>query len=238
MASDNQASTNRRLSRRDHQIIEHVVLHRMGVMETTHKLFFQEQQLSAVCKVVQRLSDEDWLRRFPLIYPTRYFVPGKRAAQAFGLPSCRTHPLGPQSLPTEYAMLLYVAQGRTLQRLTADQLRQQYPWYDLAWTFAPHCVRSCESQKVLELLRIDLGGPADHVARKCRADIRVRRDCRDFNELLKRDGFRLVVISATTEKAAAIQLALHAHRWPARLRFHLVVIPQLLPLLPRCSDAT
>jgi hypothetical protein len=168
----------------------------------------------------------------------QYFVPGKRAVQTFGLPAGRAQPLGPQSLPTEYAVLLYATKTTGLKRLHADEIRQQHDWYEALWTLAPHCLRILDAEPILELLRIDLGGPADHVARKCRADIDARIQCSDFEELLKRDLFRLVVISATTEKAAAIQLALQGHLWPAGLRFHLAVIPELLPLLPRCSDAT
>ncbi len=231
-------TTPRRLSARDRRIIDHVVRYRIGVMETMHRLFFADQELGAVCKVVQRLCDEEWLRRYPLIYPMKYFVPGKRTAQAFGLPIGRTHPLGPQSLPTEYAVLLYATQATGLLRLHSDEIQQRFDWYDASWTLAPHCLRSVKSQPILELLRIDLGGPADYVARKCLADIQLRQQRREFEDFVKRELFRLVVISATTEKAAAIQQALHGHLWPAGLRIHLAVIPELLPLLPRCSDAT
>ena len=238
MSKKNKPSPLRRLSKRDRRIIEHVVRYRLGVMETTHRLFFEQQELSAVCKVVGRLCDDQWLRRYPLIYPTQYLTPGKRTAQAFGLPAGRTQPLGPQSLPTEYAVLLYAAGAKGLKRLLPEEIHQQFGWYDLAWSLAPHCRRHVDGKPLLELLRIDLGGPADHVARKCRSDIELRSTCREFESLVKREAFRLVVISATTEKAAAIQLALRNHLWPAGLKFHLAVIPQLLPLLPRCSDAT
>lgn len=228
----------RRLSRRDRGIIEDVARYRLSVMETIHRRFFAKQELSAACKVVQRLCDETWLKRYPLIYPTQYFVPGKRAANALGLPANRTYPLGPQSLPTDYAVLQYTAKSSGLNRLLKEELLTEFPWYDPVWALAPHCRRVVNDTTQLELVRVDLGGPADHVARKCHADIKSRLRLREFTQLLKAESFRLVVISATTEKAAAIQLALKGHLWPAQMRFHLVVIPELLPLLPRCTDAT
>jgi hypothetical protein len=228
----------RRLSGRDQDIIEHVARYRLSVLKTIQRHFFPKQELSAVCKVVQPLCDEKWLARYPLIYPTQYFVPGKRAANALGLPANRTHPLGPQSLPTDYAVLQYAAKSSAVNRLLKEELLAEFPWYDPVWALAPHCRRVVNDTTQLELVRVDLGGPADHVARKCLADIKARLRVREFTELLKAESFRLVVISATTEKAAAIQLALKGHLWPAQMRFHLVVIPELLPLLPRCTDAT
>jgi len=228
----------RRISGRDWEIVEHVARYRLSVLETIRRLFFDEQELSAVCKVVQRLGEEDWLRRYPLVYPTQYVVPGKRAANTLGLPLNRTHPLGPQSLPTDYTVLKYAAESPGIRRLLKEELIAAHPWCEPAWTLAPHCLRSDGGADVLELIRVDLGGPPNLNARKCHTDVKSRQRCPEFEQLLKTDAFRLVVISATTEKAAAIQLAVKGHLWPDKLRFHLVVIPELLPLLPRCIDAT
>jgi hypothetical protein len=42
--------------------------------------------------------------------------------------------------------------------------------------------------------------------------------------------FRLVIVTATTEKVTAIQRALTNHLWPPGLLLHFTVVPQLLSL--------
>ena len=83
---------------------------------------------------------------------------------------------------------------------------------------------------MLELVRVDLGGPADHVARKCVADLNERYRLREFSRLVAQHHFRLVVITATREKAAAVRQALERHDLFPGLPVHLPVVPQLLSL--------
>jgi len=40
---------------------------------------------------------------------------------------------------------------------------------------SPHCLDESRDPAVVELIRVDLGGKSDHVARKCHADIQLRR---------------------------------------------------------------
>ena len=56
----------------------------------------------------------------------------------------------------------------------------------------------------LELIRDDLGGAADHVVRKCTHDIERHFTLTPFQQLLRTQQFRLVVITGTAPKAAAI----------------------------------
>jgi hypothetical protein len=227
----------RRFSDRDRGIIEFTARYRIATKEVLHRLFFDENEPNAVTKVVQRLCDEHWLRKYPLVYPSQYLIPGKRTAQALGLPNARTLPLGPQSLPTEFAILQYATDDAEVGRLTPDELVVLHPWFRDEWLTATHCLRRSDQMQIVELLRVDLGGPADHVARKCHADIQARTTLPQFETLVNDSLFRVVVVTATTDKAASIQLALQGHLWPAGLRFHFAVVPQLLPLLPRCFHA-
>lgn len=227
----------RRFSDRDRGIIEHTARYRLTTKEVLHRLFFDENEPNAVTKVVQRLCDEQWLRKYPLIYPSQYLIPGKRTAQALGLPSARTLPLGPQSLPTEFAILQYATDDAGVCRLTPGELVQLHSWYRHEWLIANHCLRRSDETRIIELMRVDLGGPADHVARKCHANIQTRTTLPQFETLVNESLFRVVVVTATTDKASSIQLALQGHLWPAGLRFHFAVVPQLLPLLPRCFNA-
>jgi hypothetical protein len=223
-----------RLSDRDRQIVEQVVRDRIGTNEAIQKRFFAGAHASSVTRATARLRAAGWLSAFPLIYPSKYFVPGKLAASAYGLSMGRTYPLGPQALPSEYAVLEYTAANADrIKRLTTEELLARVPWYRPEWTLAPHCERLGGETSTLELLRVDLGGPADHIARKCRKDITLRQRVPEFSELVRRGEFSLVLITGSTGKAAAIQSALDQHHWPERLSFRIAAFLSLIPLLPR-----
>ena len=158
--------------------------------------------------------------------------------QSFGVPTARSLPLGPQALPTEYAILQYATSAENVERLKRREVSARFDWYQDEWTAAAHCVRATDRTHVLELVRVDLGGPADHVARKCVADFETRSQSPRFQHAVEQSLFRLVIATATADKAAATQLSLHGHLWPDGISFHLAVIPELLPLLPGGCDAT
>lgn len=229
-----------RLSDRDRLILDHVARYRVTVNEVLHSLFFPEQQPNAVTKVTSRLCQAECLRRFPLYHPRTYFTLGPKAAQLLGQSMHRTLPLGPQSLPTEFAVLAYATMGRTVhERLTTRELSTRWPWInEPAFLASPYCLDCTRSPDILELLRVDLGGKSDHVARKCASDIQQRRGSKAFEQLVKRSGFRLVVITGTTEKAASIRDSLDQHVWPNGLELHLAVVPELLQLTARISHGS
>ena len=221
---------------RDRQIIDHVARFRITTNEVLHQLFFKDQQHNAVTKVTARLCRAEFLRKFPLYHPRTYFTLGPQAAKQLGAPFQRTLPLGPQSLPTEYAALVYAAGKSHHRRLTTQELEQFVPWLYGPFAEFPYCWDESSDPPALELLRVDLGGKPDYVARKCEADIEVRRPLSEFDDWVRQLRFRLVVITGTTEKAALIQAALEAHVWPDGLSIRLVVVPDLLHLTARISD--
>lgn len=230
---DNDRSIRIRLTTRDREIVEHVVRNRISTNEVIQRQFFDGAHATSVTRATARLCASGWLSAYPLIYPTKYYIPGKLAASAYGLPIGRTYPLGPQSLPTEYALLEYVAaNAQHISRLTSDDIQSRLPWYAAEWLLAPHCERSLAERRTLELVRVDLGGPADHIARKCRRDIGQRHKAVEFAELISRQEFSLVIVTGSTQKAAAIQSALEEHRWPEQLTFRIAVFVSLIPLLP------
>lgn len=221
---------------RDRQIIDHVHRHRITTNEVLHKLFFTDQQHNAVTKVTARLCRAEFLRKFPLYHPRTYFTLGPQAARQLGAPLQRTLPLGPQSLPTEYAALVYASGKPHLRRLTTQELEQLVPWLYGPFADFPYCWDESTDPTVLELLRVDLGGRPDYVARKCEADMEVRRPLSGFEEWIRHGRFRLVVITGTTEKAALIRSAIEGHVWPDGLSIRLVVVSDLLHLTARISD--
>lgn len=207
---------------------------RISTNEVIQRRFFDSTHASNVTRTTARLCDGGWLASFPLIYPTKYFVPGKRTASAYGLPVARTYPLGPQSLPTEYALLEYTtASSDQTKRVGFDEVQRVAPWYRVEWTMAPHCLRIDDKAATLEFIRVDLGGPPDHVARKCCRDIAARNAAPEFAAFVAKRSFSVVLITGSTGKAAAIQSALDQHHWPAGLTFRLAVFVSLIPLLPR-----
>ena len=226
-----------RASQRDRKIIDHVARYRISTNEVLHKFFFERRQPNAVSKVTARLCRAKLLARFTLCHPRSYLTLGPLAAQQLGIPLHRTYPLGPQSLPTEYAVLAYCSFASTPRvRLTLSELRQRCPWMPSPLLDFPYCLAPALDTPVLELIRVDLGGKPDHVARKCGADIQVRRPMPEFEQLVREGLFRLVIITGTTEKATAIRAALDEHIWPAGLQLHLAVVSNLLLLLGSTND--
>ena len=223
---------------RDRQIVDHVARYRITTNEVLHKLFFGGRRPNSVCKVSARLCRAEWLCKFPLYHPRLYFTLGRLAAKRLGIPIHRTLPLGPQALPTDFATLTYAVGKPQHRRLTTDELSQHCPWLAGPLAEFPYCFDEVLELPLLELIRVDLGGKPDYIARKCDADFQARRSLPEFDRFVWQGHFRLVVITGTTEKASLIQNALQQHVWPDGLSFHLAVVPQLLQLTARNSHGT
>lgn len=226
----------RPLKSRDWQVVEFIARYRLATVDALRHCVLANLSQNAVTKLTNRLCALDLLRKYTLFHPVRYFVLGESGAKAAGLRLDRTWALGPQSLPIEYAVLLYCLHGHPQRRrMTTREILSGWSWLPGTLATAPHAFD--ESSQVLELLRIDLGGPADHLARKCAHDINVRRHIPEFTTLVTGGRFRLVFMTATAEKATAVKRSLDRHGWPSGLRIHASVLPQLLPFTARVSHA-
>ena len=215
-------------SDRDRLILEHVTRYRLTTLEAIRRVVLRGLSRNAVSKIVNRLCDAGLLRKLPLLYPMNYFVLGALAVRSFGIGVHRAEPLGPQSLPQEFALLAFATLGTHQHlRLNVAEVKRRYPWLPLSFAAAPHCL---DEANVLELVRVDLGGPAGHVARKCLEDLTERCRVPEFLTLVAAGQFRLVIITATTEKVAAIRRSFKHHLWPPGLLVHFSVVPQLLSL--------
>jgi hypothetical protein len=224
------------LTERDRLLVAHVDRYRLSTIAALRKAVRPALSANAATKIVQRLGTAGWLRRYPLRHPSCYFVLGPLGAQALGRGRQRTLPMGPQSLPTAYAVLMYAVLAKQPRcRLTPAEVQERCPWLPTRWARAPHCTDAAGD--ILELVRVDLGGPVHHVARKCVADLTARSRFREFASTVAAGRFRLVVITAAAEKAACLRQALDRHGLPAGLAIHLSVIPALLGLLPRKHHA-
>lgn len=231
MTDSNQQSG--RLTQRDQRIMQHISRYRITTNEVLSRTVLEESSPNAIVKVTRRLCRLGYLRKFPLMHPQCYFTPGDRAVRELGIPSHRTQPLGPQSLPTEFAVLAFALLGKSEhRRLTVAEMRERYSWMSDALAESAHCLSTESGREILESIRVDLGAAADHIARKCDADLQVRVAIKEFYPLIARKRFRAVVLTATTEKAAAIERSLSDHVWPKGYAFHLAVVPELLHLIP------
>ena len=225
-----------RVGQRDRLIVQLVARYRLGTNKVFHKLEFPGRKINAVIKVTGRLCRMGLLQKFSLYHPKCYFTLGPQAAQPLGLSDHRIQSLGPQTLPIEYGALAYATLGAHChRRLLPRELAECCPWLQPKLLDAPHCLNESGSSPVLELIRVDLGGKPDHVARKCAADIRVRAARNEFKKFVSGGRFRLVIVTATRDKATAIRQALDDHLWPTGMQFHLAVVSDLLLLTARIN---
>jgi hypothetical protein len=219
-----------RLTWRDRAIMNHVLRYRLTTVNVVERAVLQQYSRNAVAKCINRLCESLHLLRQTLVHPLRYYILGPAGYTALGARVPRQVTLGPQALPSEYAVLLYSLCGnQQRERLLASEVRESHRWMSDQLLRAVHC-QDFENN-VLELVRVDLGGAVDHVARKCVADIGKRRVFAEFGPLVARGKFRLVVITGTREKSTALRRTLSAHSWPPGLQIHIPVIPQLMTLL-------
>lgn len=227
--SHNPSSRPAPLSPRDRHILEHVARHHLSLYHIVSWRFFRGQGQTAAIKVISRLCQAGYLQRVRILRRQFGFVLTPRAAKLLGVSTKGSTFPGPQSLPIDLALLLYATSARSWRRrLTRSELRSAYPWMTSALANLPHCLdETAAGDPCLELIRVDLGGKPDHVARKCHADIGRRRHCTEFHELLRTAHFRLVVITTTRGKADLIRQALDRHAWPDGLAIQLAVLPQL-----------
>ncbi len=216
--------------------MDHVARFRLTTIAALRRTALMGLSRGAVSKVVTRLCHGEYLESYPLSHPARYYVLGSEGIRALGLPGHRSQPLGPQSLPIEFAALAYATLGKRLrQRLRTNEVQTRCPWLPTNCAAAIHCYD--EQENILELLRVDLGGPPDHVARKCLADINTRRKYAEFSDLSRRGKFRLVVITSTPAKGTALRQSLDRHDWPVDVPIHFSIISDLLSLTARKHNA-
>jgi hypothetical protein len=226
----------RAIADRDRKVIDHVARYRLTTIPALTKTVLHGLSANAAAKIANRLTSAGYLQKFTLLHPARYFVLGNKAAAMLGRSGRQGMAPGSQSLPTDYALLAYATLGgQSRLRMFRSELTSLCPWLTNRLATAPHCYDP--KQELIELIRVDLGGSADHVARKCAADLRERLAFPEFVQMVARGQFRLVVITATREKAAAIRQAMNRREWPNGLAIHLSVVSQLFSLTARTHHA-
>ena len=224
------------LSPRDLAVLMHVDRFRLMTVSLIRRGPLAGLSRSGASKVLNRLIRSGYLSSFILKYPERYFVIGEEGIRLLGRGKHRVLPLGPQSLPIEYATAMHCLLSKIpKKRLQRREVDQQFPCFSDCPTETPICVEEISGR--VELLRIDLGGLANHIARKCREDIESRLKVVEFQSMVTSGRFRLVVITGMKEKADAIREALDRQKWPTGFQLHCSIVTDLLFLTARKSDA-
>lgn len=226
-----------RLGDRDYEIFEHVARYRLTTREVLQRLFFPDSELNAVTKVTSRLCDHEYLVRHELTPPRCYFTPGRAVARLLGISQKCARPLGPQALFREYATLAFCC-------LSAEH-RQRLTVRDMSKRFAPLLEGGGDSSHFyldndgevtsLAYIRVDGGGTADHVVRKCRQDVDSRYVRPAWRQLIDGGRFMLAIVTASEPKADEIKRSLSKQVWP--VRFRMEVIPDLMQLMGELRSA-
>jgi hypothetical protein len=226
-----------RLVDRDYEILDHLRRYRMTTREVLHRLFFSDSELNAVTKVTSRLVDHGFLNRYELYSGRSYFVVGPEAIKLFGLSPKKCRAIGTQALPREYGILLYCCMANTpRERLLVSELQQKVPNFTGKRSDCGHYYLDHDGETVrLAHIRVDQGGPPDHVIRKCREDLEMQLRIAAVRTLIEQDRYLVAIITATEEKAAAIREAIERHSW--NVRFRVEAVEDLAQLLASGSSS-
>ncbi len=218
---------------RDAEFVNFTIRYRMGTNKAYGAQLLPGRSPNAVAKVTARLCSLGLLTSYPLVPPENYFRLGAKAVKSLGLSPRNSDPLGPQSLPIDYATLIYATQSKTpKRRLSPQDLIEYTPWMPEELRVSPYCVAA---DGRLDLVRVDLGGSPQHVARKVAAAAHQRLNIPTLADLAAQSRFQIVVLTTSTQKAKYITKALEATDCVDAVCIHLAVIPQLSLLLLRSN---
>lgn len=195
-----------KLQDRDNEILDFINRYRMATREILHRKFFDDSELNAVTKVTTKLVDANYLLSYPLYGNSKYFVLGPVGAKARGRPPRVSKPIGPQSLLIQYGLLEYCEAPNThRERLTVSELQKLYQGILQKGLEPSNYVTDATGDvSKLQFVRVDGGGPADHVIRKIRLDIATRTTnamCAALNSMS-----RFEVICMTYSQSIAKQI--------------------------------
>ena len=220
-----------RLADRDYEILDHISRYHMTTREVLHELFFNESELNAVTKVTSRLVEYQFLNGYDFHSGKKYFVFGPAGAKLFGISPKKCAQLGPQALVEKYGILQFccatdVPREKLLVHELTEHLQTLKGKHLGAGTFY---LDQQGPQLRLAQMRVDHGGPAAHVVRKCRSDLETRLALPQIAELVAHKQFMLAIITSSEQKVRDIQEALQRHTWP--IFFRLEAVSDLAPLI-------
>jgi hypothetical protein len=234
-----EAKTNaRQMGSRDRQILDDIIRYRLINNHWILGRYLHGAKPNAAVKLSSRLAREGWITSHKLFQRERYFTAGPRLVRHRGLPVGRMRPLGTQALAVHYSALRYcsvaasVPAGTRLPQIaTVEELKQSIPWLPPSFHGRAHVIDNSEGLTQWRLLRVDMGGRPDHVARKVTRDVNALLSLGEFGSLVTAGHFTQVVLCPSREKKRLIEQSLSDRPWPRGIRFQIGVIPELFQLL-------
>jgi hypothetical protein len=223
------------LSDRDRKVIEHVARFRLSTDDVLRRLFFAGVAgVNAVQKVTGRLAADAWLRRQPLGGQRHYYVPGRRAAEAFELPRRRTGRFSEQTLPVAVAVLYHCAE-RNVCPYTEREFSLQFPdLYFAGHHRTTYFLDSSTGVARIATFLVDRGNSPRRLRMKLSRIIKQRYVLPNFRDLIAKRRFAVRILTAFPAAKDAIDADVQArHCGPVAVTVE--VVPELAAFLTRRS---
>lgn len=220
-----------RLVDRDYDILDHVARYHLTTRDVLHLLYFDDSELNAVTKVTSRLCEFGFLCSHRLYANKNYFVLGPAGARLLGISPKKSKPIGVQALPEKYAILQYCCLSpHDREKLQVRELAAYLGTLQgKGLKAANYYVDQDGTTARLAQMRVDLGGTAAHVVRKCRDDLERLVMLPAIDSLVRKNEFMLAILTTSAQKEKDIQDALLRHSWP--IVFRVEAVADLGPLL-------
>jgi len=216
----------RRLQDRDFAILEHLMTYRVTTRDVLHRLFFSDSDPNAVSKVTTRLNEGGFLTRHELIGSSVYFTLGQAGARMMGAPARSVEALGAQTLFTQIGILEFCCGAvQRRNRLSVSLLVKQHPEIMQKGADATRYVRDGSvTPSVLYVVRVDGGGPNDHVIRKIRNDLDVRIKNPLINSLIQSRRFGVACITYSEQKKSELDFRIQKEGFPCAVIVEVALI--------------
>lgn len=179
--------------------------HRLSTVDAVHRGPGAGLSRKAVERHVTALQATGDLVGHALYERKKYFTLSADACRRFGVPEKRTRPMGPQSLYTNYAILLY-SLARGVRRSTREAVAQAAPHLLGYGLSADRYVMLSETE--IALLTVDCGGSSRHLKRKLVREWEKRRKLLEWRLLQDAHLFVVVPIVPSEGKARRVRAML------------------------------
>ncbi|MEM8734268.1 MAG: hypothetical protein AAGG44_08600 [Planctomycetota bacterium] len=218
----------RAIGARDAAIFADLVKFRALTNEFIWKRHASHLKYNAVVKITGRLVRQQWLVKYPLFERYVYFLAGTKLLKLHGGKPSQSEPLGPQALAMSIALLNLCSQQLQINLVDPTCWPTELAWLPKKMRGVRVLVSKDPEFGELLLARTDLGGSAEHVAKKCSQDIARRMQLPAFNVAVKQQQVRFVVLTVNEIKAERIRHQINKRDWPIGLRFRIHLVPELI----------
>lgn len=248
-----------RLTRRDRDILAHVLRYRMSTRPILKRLFFHGLKDDALKSTLRRLaaprhqltgsSRKNFLRHFylqsfPICTPDArvYYRLTRRGAEEVaeleGLAKIDkvVTPLQAQQLIANYAVLAFCCREGGAQVLSKHEMVEHFPQLSCpGFRKHPYCLERANGKPHLNYLLVDHGAQVRWSVKKVMRAIERRLPIPAFERLMRRDRFSITLLTAYESKREDIEKALSLEEPPVAVRVH--VVPNLAYVVEAQDEA-